>query len=310
MAKKLVNKVGKKELGSGIDALFSPKIEQAIKDNPEQVVRELSSVFATIPIQQIEANPDQPRKDFSEEALQELAESIKVHGLIQPITVRRLSPKEFQLISGERRWRASKIAGLAEVPAYIRIANDQAMLEMALIENIQRENLNAVEIAITYHRLKEECNLTDEQLAERVGKKRSTITNYLRLLDLHIEVLEAVKQDRITMGHARALAGIEDKLLQKMALDEVLKKHSSVRDTEKLVRQYTGAKKSDTAAPAGQRKGALPEEHQRILQDFRSFFGSGKILLNLEDADSGKGSIVIPFNTHHELNEFFKCIEQ
>ncbi len=307
MAKKLV-KVGKRELGSGIDALFSPKIDQEIQDNPEKIVREFSSVFAMIPIDQVEANPDQPRKDFSEEALQELAESIKVHGLIQPITVRRLSTHEFQLISGERRWRASKIAGLAEIPAYIRIANDQVMLEMALIENIQRENLNAVEIAITYHRLKEECNLTDEQLAERVGKKRSTVTNYLRLLDLHIEVLEAVKQDRISMGHARALAGIEDKLLQKQALDEVLKKDLSVRDTEKLARDYAKPRK---AAPAGEpKKGALTEDHQRMLRDFRAFFGSGKILMTLEDSATGKGQIVIPFNSHDELNEFFKCIEQ
>jgi ParB family chromosome partitioning protein len=307
MAKQLV-KVGKRELGSGIDALFSPKIDQEIQDNPEKVVREFSSVFATVPIGQVEANPDQPRKDFSEEALQELAESIKVHGLIQPITVRRLSNHEFQLISGERRWRASKIAGLTEIPAYIRIANDQAMLEMALIENIQRENLNAVEIAITYHRLKEECSLTDEQLAERVGKKRSTVTNYLRLLDLHIEVLEAVKQDRISMGHARALAGIEDKLLQKQALDEVLKKDLSVRDTEKLARDY--AKPRKTAPAATPPKGNLSEDHQRMLRDFRAFFGSGKILMSLEDATTGKGQIVIPFNSHDELNEFFKCIEQ
>ncbi|MBK8705897.1 MAG: ParB/RepB/Spo0J family partition protein [Saprospiraceae bacterium] len=307
MAKQLV-KVGKRELGSGIDALFSPKIDQEIQDNPEKVVREFSSVFATVPIGQVEANPDQPRKDFSEEALQELAESIKVHGLIQPITVRRLSNHEFQLISGERRWRASKIAGLTEIPAYIRIANDQAMLEMALIENIQRENLNAVEIAITYHRLKEECSLTDEQLAERVGKKRSTVTNYLRLLDLHIEVLEAVKQDRISMGHARALAGIDDKLLQKQALDEVLKKDLSVRDTEKLARDYTKPRKTTPAAISP--KGNLSEDHQRMLRDFRAFFGSGKILMSLEDSTTGKGQIVIPFNSHDELNEFFKCIEQ
>lgn len=306
MAKKL-GKVSKLELGSGIDALFSPKIEQEIQDNPEKVVRELSSVFAMIPIQQIESNPDQPRKDFSEEALQELAESIKVHGLIQPITVRRLSAREYQLISGERRWRASKMAGLTEVPAYIRIANDQIMLEMALIENIQRENLNAVEIAITYHRLKEECNLTDEQLAERVGKKRSTISNYIRLLDLHVEVLEAIKQDRISMGHARAIAGIEDKLLQKRALDDVLKKELSVRATEKLVKEYTQATKPEKPAV---KKGNLTDDHQSILRDFRAFFGSGKIQMSLEDAESGKGQIVIPFNNHHELNEFFKCIEQ
>jgi len=170
MAKQVV-RVGAKQLGSGIDALFSAKMDEAIRENPVEVVRELSHTFAMIPIGEIEANPDQPRKEFDSDALEELAASIRVHGLIQPITVRRLSASEYQLISGERRWRASKLSGLTEVPAYIRIANDQEMLEMALIENIQREDLNAIEVAITYHRLKEECNLTDERLADRVGKK-------------------------------------------------------------------------------------------------------------------------------------------
>jgi len=306
MAKKVV-RVGAKQLGSGIDALFSAKMDDAIRENPVEVVRELSHNFAMIPINEIEANPDQPRKEFDPEALEELSASIRVHGLIQPITVRRLSSSEYQLISGERRWRASKLSGLTEVPAYIRIANDQEMLEMALIENIQRENLNAIEVAITYHRLKEECELTDERLAERVGKKRSTITNYLRLLDLHIEVIEAIKRNELSMGHARAIAGIEDKLLQKEALAEMLSKGMSVRDAEKLVKAYSGkAQKKAPAAKAA--SGKLPSDYEAILSDFRAFFGTGRIQIKLDD--DGKGQILIPFDTADQLTEFYRCVEQ
>ncbi len=306
MAKQVV-RVGAKQLGSGIDALFSAKMDEAIRENPVEVVRELSHTFAMIPIGEIEANPDQPRKEFDSDALEELAASIRVHGLIQPITVRRLSPSEYQLISGERRWRASKLSGLTEVPAYIRIANDQEMLEMALIENIQREDLNAIEVAITYHRLKEECNLTDERLADRVGKKRSTITNYLRLLDLHIEVIEAIRRNELSMGHARAIASIEDKLLQKEALAEVLSRGMSVRDTEKLVKAYSGKalKKEPVAKPAS---GKLSSDYEAILADFRAFFGSGRIQIKLDE--DGKGQILIPFDTADQLTEFYRCVEQ
>ncbi len=306
MAKQVV-RVGTKQLGSGIDALFSAKIDDAIRENPAEVVRELSHTFANIPIGEIEANPDQPRKEFDPDALDELAASIRVHGLIQPITVRRLSPSEYQLISGERRLRASKLSGLTEVPAYIRIANDQEMLEMALIENIQREDLNAIEVAITYHRLKEECNLTDERLAERVGKKRSTITNYLRLLDLHIEVIEAIKRNDLSMGHARAIASIEDKLLQKEALAEVLSRGMSVRDTEKLVKAYSGkaAKKAPAPKPGSDK---LPSDYNVILGDFRAFFGSGRIQIKLDE--DGKGQILIPFDSVDQLTEFYRCVEQ
>ncbi len=307
MAKQVV-RVGTKQLGSGIDALFSAKMDEAIRENPAEVVRELSHTFAMIPIGEIEANPDQPRKEFDADALEELAASIRVHGLIQPITVRRLSSSEYQLISGERRWRASKLSGLTEVPAYIRIANDQEMLEMALIENIQREDLNAIEVAITYHRLKEECNLTDERLAERVGKKRSTITNYLRLLDLHIEVIEAIRRNELSMGHARAIASIDDKLLQKEALAEVLSRGMSVRDTEKLVKAYSG--KSQKKAPVEKlaAPGKLTSDYEVILADFRAFFGSGRIQIKLDD--DGKGQILIPFDTADQLTEFYRCVEQ
>ncbi|MEL6866667.1 MAG: ParB/RepB/Spo0J family partition protein, partial [Bacteroidota bacterium] len=204
----MAKKYKKKELGQGIRALLSNIDHGSSNEGPqEDVVRTLSNTIATIPLNSIEVNPGQPRIEFDEEALQELSESIKVHGLIQPITVRRLNEQTYQLISGERRMRASKIAGLKEVPAYIRLANDQEMLEMALIENIQREDLNAIEVANSYQRLIEECELTHEALSERVGKNRSSVTNYLRLLKLPPDVQSAIKEQKISMGHARALAG-------------------------------------------------------------------------------------------------------
>lgn len=308
MAKRIASKTGAKEaLGSGIDVLFTKKLDQAIAENPEKVVKDLSSHFALVPIDQIESNPDQPRKDFDPEALQELADSIKVHGIIQPLTVRRLNAKQYQIISGERRWRASKLAGIKEAPAYIRIANDQTLLEMALIENIQREDLNALEIAVSYYRLKEECALTDDQLAERVGKQRSTISNYIRLLDLHVEVQKAIKEGKISMGHARAIAGIKDKLLHKEVLGKILSKELSVRQTEDLTSGYSGnAKKKTPAQPAAR---SLSSEHEDILQDFREFFGSKKIKMVLEDKEGGKGHILIPFETKDQLHHFFKCVE-
>ncbi|HMQ60650.1 MAG TPA: ParB/RepB/Spo0J family partition protein [Flavilitoribacter sp.] len=308
MAKRIASKTGAKEaLGSGIDVLFTKKLDQAIAENPEKVVKDLSSHFALVPIDQIESNPDQPRKDFDPEALQELADSIKVHGIIQPLTVRRLNAKQYQIISGERRWRASKLAGIKEAPAYIRIANDQTLLEMALIENIQREDLNALEIAVSYYRLKEECALTDDQLAERVGKQRSTISNYIRLLDLHVEVQKAIKEGKISMGHARAIAGIKDKLLHKEVLSKILAKELSVRQTEDLTSGYSGnAKKKTPAQPAAR---SLSSEHEDILQDFREFFGSKKIKMVLEDKEGGKGHILIPFETKDQLHHFFKCVE-
>ncbi len=291
--------------GSGIHAFIPQKLDEEYARNPEKVVKELSQHFAMLPISQVESNPDQPRREFIPEALQELSESIKVHGLIQPITVRKFSNDEYQIISGERRWRASKMAGLTEIPAYIRVANDQTLLEMALIENIQREDLNPFEIAVAYYRLKEECAMTDKELATRVGKQRSTITNYLRLLDLHFDVVEGLKSNALSMGHARAIAGLKDKLLQKKVLDEIQQKQLSVRETEKLVKEYSSNKKS----PA-KKKGKLPAGHQKILEDFRAFFGTKQVKIDLEDEESGKGYIMIPFTNSDELTEYFKCIEQ
>ncbi len=313
MAKKLGTKPSIGQLGSGIEALFNSgakQVAQAITDNPEQVVRELAKNFAMIPLAHIERNPDQPRYEFDSEALSELSDSIKVHGIIQPLTVRYLEPKRYQIISGERRWRASKQAGLEEVPAYIRVANDQTLLEMAIIENIQREDLNPLEIANSYNRLKQECNLTDDNLAERVGKKRTTITNYLRLLSLHISVQEALKQEVISMGHAKVIAGL-DLLLQESFLQELKAKNWSVRQTEDQAKAYQKPKKAvKPVAPAA----AAPAhkfdlEYAKITQDFKAFFGTGKVKLKIDDKTTGKGQLVIDFDDHDQLTELFKCVE-
>lgn len=296
----MAKKIDKKQLGLGARAIFR-NLDDVNQDNQEEVVKELSHTVAMIPLGEIEVNPFQPRNEFDEDALQELSESIKIHGLIQPITVRRLSAREFQLISGERRLRASKMAGLEEIPAYIRLANDQEMLEMALVENIQRENLNAIEIAITFQRLKEECSLTDEQLSERVGKKRSTVTNHLRLLKLPPDIQKAIKEKQITMGHARALAGVEDYAIRNSLFLKTLKEHLSVHALEKLVSDYSEHK------PKPKTDNALPDDYNRVQQRLREFFGTPRIQLKLKEA--GKGQIVIPFDSDDQLNLLLDTLE-
>ncbi|RME92970.1 MAG: ParB/RepB/Spo0J family partition protein, partial [Bacteroidetes bacterium] len=258
---------------------------------------------------QIERNPDQPRYEFDQTALQELAESIKVHGIIQPLTVRYIEPKRYQIISGERRFRASKLAGLKEVPAYIRVANDQTLLEMALIENIQREDLNPLEIANSYYRLKQECALTDDQLAERIGKGRSTITGFLNILNLHPSVQDAVRHNHISVGHAKAFLGI-DMLLQEEFLKEVRAKNWTVRQTEAKAKAYKAPKKKVKKDKKPQPQNSLAIEHERILQDFKAFFGTGGVKIQIEDQETGKGQIILPFANHDELTDLFKCIEQ
>lgn len=309
MAKQLNrNKTGsprRNALSSSISAEMF-KLKPNAEENEAEVIRELSSHFAMIPIGQIERNPDQPRREFDEEALQELSDSINIHGIIQPITVRMMAPSQYQIISGERRWRASKRAGLQEVPAFIRLANDQELLEMALIENIQREDLNAMEVAYSYYRLKNEFELTDEQLAERVGKHRTTVTNYQRLLGLHPAVIEAIQQDTISMGHARVIAGIEDKLLQKKFLDELLAHRWNVRQTEKEAKRYTQSSRGSTPPKAV----GLDAAQRKIQDDFRHFFGNGSVKITVEDTQTGRGVITIPFKSHEELTELFKMIEQ
>jgi len=289
----------KKELGKGIRALLS-NIESK---NQSPAATENATGTQLMDLAWIEANIDQPRKNFDQEALEELAESIKVHGIIQPLTVRKLSGKKYQLISGERRFRASKIAGLKEVPVYIRKANDQELLEMALIENIQRQDLNALEIAIGYNRLIDECNLSHEDLANRVSKKRSTVTNYLRLLSLPPEMQKALKEQTISMGHARTLAGIEDVAFQIVAFQNVLDKNLSVRALE----QYVASFKSNGQKPSSSIKTKLPIELQNLVRELKGKFGTS---VTISRNQKGKGSISIPFVNDKELNYILDILQE
>jgi len=295
-------KKGNFELGKGIRALLN-NIDEEIKDNPEEVVRELSSSVAMIPVAAVEVNPFQPRKDFDDDALAELSDSIKTYGLIQPITVRRLNDKQYQLISGERRTRAARLAGLTEIPAYIRIADDQGMLEMALVENIQREDLNAIEIAITYQRLVDECNITHESMSDRVGKKRSTITNYLRLLKLNPEIQQAIKLNKISMGHARALVGVNDIALQLMLFRQITKEELSVRAVEDLIRKYNEQKGNKSKL---KNNNSLPDIYRNIQDELSHKLGT-KVQLKLKG--SGIGEILIKFGSDNELNRLLDVLD-
>jgi len=295
-------KKGNFELGKGIRALLN-NIDEEIKDNPEEVVRELSSSVAMIPVAAVEVNPFQPRKDFDDDALSELSDSIKTYGLIQPITVRRLNDRQYQLISGERRTRAARLAGLTEIPAYIRIADDQGMLEMALVENIQREDLNAIEIAITYQRLVDECNITHESMSDRVGKKRSTITNYLRLLKLNPEIQQAIKLNRISMGHARALVGVNDIALQLMLFRQITKEELSVRAVEDLIRKYNEQKGNKSKL---KNSNVLPDIYRNIQDELSHKLGTK---VNLKLKGSGVGEILIKFASDNELNRLLDVID-
>lgn len=295
-------KAKKKEIGLGIRALLT-NFDEQVEENQEMVVKELSHSVAMIPLNQIEVNPFQPRTDFDEEALQELANSLKTHGLIQPLTVRRMGHNQYQLISGERRLRASKLAGLEEVPAYVRIANDQEMLEMALVENIQRQDLNAIEVAITYQRLIDECDLTHENLSDRVGKKRSSVSNYLRLLRLPPEIQNSIKKGDLSMGHARALAGVDDLGVQLLIFKKTLNEALSVRAVEQLISQYS----KDKIAPKKEETSGVTADYKRVEDQFRQFFGVKKLQLKLKRG--GKGQIVIPFNSTAELNRMIDVLE-
>jgi len=298
-------KVKKKELGLGIRALLSNMDAGSVDKSPEkkeEIIKELSASTAMIALKDIEVNPFQPRTEFDQDALKELSESLKVHGLIQPITVRRMGDSKYQLISGERRFRASKLAGLKEVPAYIRIANDQEMLEMALVENIQRAALNPVEIAITYQRLIEECTLTHEALADRVGKNRSSVTNYLRLLKLPPDVQKALKKGKISMGHARAIAGVDDLSAQLSLLKETLKNELSVRAVEALAKRYSTPTKTTSKKP----KKDLPEDYQTVRNRLGELLET-KVDLKLKGKN--KGQFTVHFENVDQLNRILDILE-
>lgn len=297
MAKEVAKKAA---LGLGVRALLT-NIEAQSQEKQAEVTRELTHTVATIPLSEIEVNPYQPRKDFDPDALAELSESLKVHGLIQPITVRRLADKQYQLISGERRMRASKLAGFMEIPAYVRLANDQEMIEMALVENIQREDLNAIEVAITYQRLMDECSLTHENLGDRVGKKRSTVTNFLRLLKLPPDIQKGLKEDSISMGHARALLGIADFAMQHSIFKNVVTDNLSVRETEDLIRHYNEDKRPKPAKPK------LGADYQNVQDSLRTRLGA-KVALKVKS--NGGGQIAIPFTSTKDLNRILDLLEK
>ena len=257
-----------------------------------------------IPIDQISINPYQPRTEFEAEALQELADSIRLQGLIQPITVRQIEAGRYQLISGERRLRASKLAGLTSIPAYIRTANDQQMLEMALIENIQRENLNAIEVALSFQRMIDECHLKQEELGERVSKNRSTVTNYLRLLRLPPAIQAAIRDGQLSMGHARALINVGEIDKQLFLFKQIVDQDLSVRKTEALVRalqQEQAPQNKKTKARA------LPFEYKKVEDDLASKF-STRVRLKL-GSQKGKGNIEIPFESEDDLNRILELLD-
>lgn len=268
--------------------------------NAEQPLQGSADVLR-IPVDLIEPNPFQPRLSFDQEALMELAESIKTLGLIQPITVRRKEDGRYQIISGERRFRASRIAGMDMVPAYIRDTNDQGMLEMAIVENIQRENLDPIEIAMSYQRLIEECRLTQEQMAVRVGKKRASVTNYLRLLKLPAKIQHDLKVGLLSVGHAKVLLGVEDPQMQEYLCDLVIKDDLSVRQLEDKIKKLSSKKEEPTDDSQ-----ELPDEYFKVLEIVGKYFENN---ISLKRSPAGKGSMTIHFSNDEEVRKFLKALE-
>src|SRR6202012_2482334 len=293
-------------LGKGLSALLNDSVNvmpdkgRAIGSSPE--VNSMGSVNE-IKISEIEVNPFQPRTDFDHDAMAELADSIKLQGLIQPITVRRVNAHKYQLISGERRLRASKLAGLTLIPAYVRSANDQQMLEMALIENIQRENLNAIEVALSFQRMIEECHLKQEELGERVSKNRSTVTNYLRLLKLPPAIQASIRNNEITMGHAKALITIEDPTKQIFLHQHIIQQGLSVRKAEELARDIQRA----PVKKEGKQPEPISFQIQKIQDDLASKFSTR---VKLKIGNQGKGTIEIPFLSESDLSRILELLDE
>jgi len=299
-------------LGKGIGALLGNDADLSNIRKPvgyinKEVVsveqpQQSSADILRIPTDLIEPNPFQPRMSFDQASLEELAESIRTLGLIQPITVRRKADGRYQIISGERRFRACRQAGMDMVPAYIRDANDQGMLEMAIVENIQREDLDPIEIAMSYQRLIEECSLTQEQMAVRVGKKRASVTNYLRLLKLPAKIQHDLKVGLLSVGHAKVLLGIDDIMLQEYLCDLVIKDELSVRQLEDKIRKMT--QKKEKPVDEGQ---DLPDEYFKVLELVGKYFENN---ISLKRSSTGKGSMTIHFNSDEEVRKFLQALEE
>ena len=298
-------------MGKGLGALLGEDTDISNMRKPvgyvnkevvSTVQKQDTSDILRIPVDMIEPNPFQPRMSFDQEALEELADSIRTLGLVQPITVRRKSADRYQIISGERRFRACRMCGMDMIPAYIRDANDQGMLEMAIVENIQRENLDPIEVAMSYQRLIEECDLTQEQMAIRVGKKRASVTNFLRLLKLPAKIQHDLKVGLLSVGHAKVLLGVDDTMLQETLCDMVIKDGMSVRQLEEKIKKLTSGKTDH----ADSRQQDLPEDYVKVLEIVGKYFEND---ISLKRSGNGKGSMTIHFNNDEEVRRFLKALE-
>ncbi|MCR5560627.1 MAG: ParB/RepB/Spo0J family partition protein [Bacteroidales bacterium] len=298
-------------LGRGLSALLGEQADQfrkpvgyVNKDVAGAKPAARTSDVLRIPVDMVEANPFQPRSSFDQEALEELAASIRTLGLIQPITVRKVSEGRYQIISGERRFKASRMAGMSMIPAYVRETDDQGMLEMALVENIQRENLDPIETALSYRRLMDECHLTQEVMADRVGKKRASVANMLRLLKLPVKVQHDLKVGLLSVGHAKVILGVEDPEIQQQLCDLTVKDGLSVRELEEEVKKYLRKPRKPASKPDAPE---LPMEYTRLLSHIGRFFSED---ISLKRGASGKGSMTIRFASDEEVNAFLKALEE
>lgn len=299
-------------LGKGLGALLGENTDLSSFRKPVEYINKTvvtseqpqnTADIMLIPVGMIEPNPFQPRSAFDQDAMEELADSIRTLGLIQPITVRRKSNDRYQIISGERRFRASKMAGMNEIPAYIRETDDQGMLEMAIVENIQREDLDPIEVALSYQRLIEECSLTQEQMATRVGKKRASVTNYLRLLKLPAKIQHDLKVGLLSVGHAKVLLGVENQEIQEKLCDLVIKEELSVRQLENMIRKM---EKGENPKDKPQEQD-LPEDYFKVLEIVGKYFTNN---ISLKRNSSGKGTMTIHFSSDEEISKFLKALEE
>lgn len=299
-------------LGKGLGALLGDNTDISSFRKPVEYINKTvvtseqpqnTADIMLIPVGMIEPNPFQPRSAFDQDAMEELADSIRTLGLIQPITVRKKSHDRYQIISGERRFRASKMAGMNEIPAYIRETDDQGMLEMAIVENIQREDLDPIEVALSYQRLIEECSLTQEQMATRVGKKRASVTNYLRLLRLPAKIQHDLKVGLLSVGHAKVLLGVENQEIQEKLCDLVIKEELSVRQLENMIRKM---EKGENPKDKPQEQD-LPEDYFKVLEIVGKYFTND---ISLKRNSSGKGTMTIHFSSDEEISKFLKALEE
>ncbi len=291
-------------LGRGLGALISDTnyIQQNRRTRSEQTENSHLVSIADIDIEKIVPNPYQPRTEFNLEAIEELSQSIKLLGLIQPITVRPIENGMYQIISGERRYRASKLAGIKTIPAYIKETDDNGMLEMAIVENIQREDLDAIEVAVSFQRLIDECNLTQEAMADRVGKKRATVTNYLRLLKLPAEIQFAIRAKKITMGHAKSLLGVENPKIQLKLANQIIEQDLSVRQVEAKVQNLNKEKKAKKEKEVIE----LPENYFKVIDTLGKYFNNN---ISVKRSEKGVGELTIRFSSDKEMDDFLSALE-